>query len=63
MNNYWTIPESLMSAIRHGFHVATDRFACPLNFNAAMKSYYLPFPEDTAFGATHDAYSCKWLGP
>ena len=63
MKNYWTIPESLMSAIRRGFHVATERFACPLNFNAAMTNYFSPFPEDRAFGATHDAYSCKWLGP
>ena len=51
-----------MTAIRHGFCVATERFACPLNFNAAMTSYYSLFPEDRAFGATHDAYSCKWLG-
>ena len=51
-----------MTAIRRGFCVATERFACPLNFNAAMTSYYSPFPEDRAFGATHDAYSCKWLG-
>ena len=51
MNNYWTIPGSLMTAIRRRFCVATDtteRFACPLNFNAAMTSYYSSFPEDRA---------------
>ena len=62
MNNYWTILESLMTAIRRRFCVATERFACPLNFNAAMTSYHSPFPEDRAFGAIHDAYSWKWLG-
>ena len=62
MNIYWTIPDSLMTAIRRGLCVSTERFACPLNFNAAMSSYYSPSPEDRAFGATHDAYSCKWLG-
>ena len=36
MQNYWTTPAHLMSAIRQGFHVTTERFACPLNFSAAM---------------------------
>ena len=62
MNNYWTTPESLMAAIRRGFCVATERIACPSNFNAATTKFHSPFPEDRAFGATHDAYSCKWLG-
>ena len=51
-----------MTAIRRGVCVATERSACPLIFNAAMTSYYSPIPEGRAFGATHDAYSCKWLG-
>ena len=62
MQNYWTTPAHLMSAIRQGFHVTTERFACPLNFNAAMTGYFSPFPEDEAFGASCDAYSCKWIG-
>ena len=62
MKNYWTIPEHLMTAITSGFAVATERFASPLNFNAEMARYFTPFKEDKAFGALHDAYSCKWLG-
>ena len=27
-----------------------------------MTRYLSPFPEDEAFGAACDAYSCKWMG-
>ena len=62
MQNYWTTPAHLMSAIRQGLHVTKERLACPLNFNTCMTRYFSPFPEAKAFGATCDAFSCKWMG-
>ena len=62
MQNYLTTPPTLMSAIKRGFNTDIERFACPLNFDQGMKSYFSPFCEDGQFGASHDAYSQSWTG-
>ena len=61
MQNYWTSPPHLIAAIRQGFQVEVERFACPLDFDPSIAAYYSPFSEDATFGAGHDAYSSKWL--
>lgn len=62
MRNYWTTPDSLMRSIAAGLSATQERFACPLNFSPSFKKYYSPFPEDCIFGASTNAYSCKWTG-
>ena len=61
-SNFWATPKTLMDVIKAGFGITQERFACPLDFEPTLQSYYSPFPEDARFGAQHDAYSCKWTG-
>ena len=38
------------------------KFASPLDFNPSFGRYYSPFQEDGIFGASGNAYWCKWTG-
>ena len=60
--NHWTVPEPLMRLAMEGLSAKQERFACPLNFHPSMGTYFSPFAGDNVFGASHDAYSCKWTG-
>ena len=51
------------------YDIKQERFASSLNFNPAIPNYNPAFPEDTLFGAHHDAYSssrmtaCGYMNP
>ena len=62
ISNHWATPDEYMEALITGLALTTERFASPLNFNPKMQSYFSLYPEDQVFGASWDAYSCKWLG-
>ena len=62
MRNYWTTPDSLVKVMTAGLSTNQERFASPLDFNPSFGRYYSPFQEDSIFGASGDAYSCKWTG-
>ena len=62
MRNYWMTPDSLVKVMTAGHSTNQERFASPLDFNPSFGRYYSPFQEDSIFGASGDAYSCKWTG-
>ena len=62
LKNHWATPDGYMAAIMRGLSITTERFASPLNFTPGMQHYYSLYPEDTAFGANPNAFSCLWTG-
>ena len=62
MCNYWTTPLSLAKVMTAGLFANQERFASPLDFNPSFGRYYSPFQEVGVFGASGNAYSCKWTG-
>ena len=54
------IPESLMTAIRHGYHVATERFGCPLNFNKAMSGILMRMAWDITRTSEDMQKAIRW---
>ena len=69
MRNHWTTPPPLIQeGLLRTYDIKQERFASPLNFNPAIPNYWSAFPEDTLFGAHHDAYSsrmtaCGYMNP
>ena len=62
MRNYWTTPDSLVKVMTAGLPTNQERFARPLDFNPSFGRYCSHFQENSIFGASGDAYSCKWTG-
>ena len=62
MKNHWTTPPPLMQIMQQHLGITKERFASPLNFNMHMEQYWSCHPRDQLFGASHDAFSCKWTG-
>jgi hypothetical protein len=62
MRNHWTTPPPLIQeGLLRTYDIEQERFASPLNFNPAISEYWSAFPEDTLFGAHHDAYASRMI--
>ena len=62
----WRAPSSLTSVLNeylNPFPSATkERFATPIDVASDTRQYWTSHQRDTAFGACHDAFQCKWTG-
>ena len=63
-SNQWALPYALHRAIHSCFRTTCELFASPLNCSMLvdMDTYASAFPEDTQFGALHDAFAYRWTG-
>jgi len=61
-NSGWCLPESLCLPLGDHLSAASHRFASPLDVSLSATSFFSRFPQDTLFGARHDAYSVPWTG-
>ncbi len=58
--NQWATPPTLQRAIQLTFHTRAEIFASPLNCSMEQDiTYCSAYPEDSAFGALHDAFSYR----
>ena len=55
-------PLNITQCMTESFKIRCDRFASPLNADPSRPQYFSLYPEDSAFGAKHEAYSCPWTG-
>ena len=61
-SDHWTCPDHLISALSDAFGMTEERFSSPMDHHPALPSHWTAHPEDSLFGANHDAFSTPWAG-
>ena len=62
LKNHWAVPDPAFRALCTLCSISCEMFASPLNVNPTTLSYFSAHARDSVFGATADAFSCRWVG-